>query len=176
MHVRALVILAACLGLPVLASAQSLRLPELSDLKKQATESVTVTLGPEVLDFVSAFPDGDDPDMARIRKAFQEIKSVTVRSFKFDTDVRPGAELDDLRRQLNTPEFSPLVQVHDRGKSEDVNIYLAYSGRVVRELVIMAVSPREITLVDVAGTLEPSRIAELRGAFEHRGHATVQID
>jgi hypothetical protein len=167
-----------CLGLPLWAAAQDgqLRLPELSHLQEEAAQSVNVTLGPKVLGLISAFADDGDADFDRIKKAFDEITSVTVRSFKFDTPVQPGAELEDLRRQLATPAWSPLVQVHDRDKSEDVAVYVAYGERVVHGLVILAVSPQEISLVHVAGTLEPSRIAELRLAFAHPNSAVVKSE
>lgn len=175
MRLPALVPFAACLMLPVLAAAQDapLRLPDLTELQAHATGFVNVTLGPQVLGLVSGLADGDDPDLTRVKQAFQEITSVTVRSFKFDTDVHPGAGFDDLRRQLAAPWWSPLVQVHDRDKGEDVGIYLACGERAVNGLVVLAVSPRQITLVHVAGTLDPSRIAQLRRAFEdaHSGEA-----
>lgn len=171
-----LVCLLVCLGLPLGAAAQDgqLRLPELSHLQEQAAQSINLTLDAKVLGLMSALVHDHDTDFDRVRKAFDEITAVTVRSFKFDTLVQPDAELEDLRRQLATPAWSPLVQVHDRDKGEDVGIYLAYGERVVHGLVILAVGPRELTLVHVAGTLEPSRIAELRLAFEHPGVAKVQ--
>lgn len=170
MHIRALVVAAACLGLPLLAVAQEpqLRLPELRHLQEQAVESVNVTLGPFELGFAAAFMDGHDPGVAQIKKTFmQGIKTVTVRSFKFDTDVLPGSEIGELRQQLQAPGWSQLVQVHDGDKSEDVGVYLAYDGSSVHQLAVLHVSPREITLVHVTGNLDPNRLAELRRTFEH---------
>jgi hypothetical protein len=168
MHVRALVPVVACLGLPLLALAQSgeLRVPELKALEAHATQSVNVTLGPSVLGLAGDILDDQDPGLAEVKKAFQDIKAVTVRSFKFDTDVAPGPEIEDLRRQLVAPVWSQLVQVHDRDKAEDVGIYLAHDARVVRGLVVLAVAPREITLVHIVGSLDPARIAQIRRAFE----------
>lgn len=177
MHVRVVVLsfacILACLGLPCVAAAQApqLRLPELSHLQEHAVSFVNVTLGPQMLELASALPDGHDRDADRIRDLFQEIKSVTVHSFKFDSDVHPGTDFDDLHRQLEAPGWTRLVQVHDRDKSEDVDVYLAYDEHIVRQVLILAVNPREITLVHVTGALEPSRIAEVRRAFEHRDGA-----
>lgn len=166
-----LAVLVGVLGLPARATAQEapLRLPALSHLQAQAIQSVNVTLDAKVLGLLSAFADDDpyDADFDQIQRVFNEITSVTVRSLKFDAPVQPGTELDDLRRQLASPAWSPLVQAHDRDKSEDVGIYLAYGERVVHGLVILAVSPRQVTLVHVQGRLEPSRVAEIRRTFEH---------
>lgn len=173
MLVRAL-LAAACLGLPLVALAQDrgeqpqLRLPELGRLQQHAAESVNVTLGPLALSFAGAFVDGHDPGMAQIRKTFFEgIESVTVRSYQFDTDVVAGPEIGDLRQQLNASGWSRLVQVHDRGKGEDVGVYLVYDAHSVRQLAVLAVGRREITLVHVTGHLDPSRLAQLRLAIEH---------
>jgi ABC-type transporter Mla MlaB component len=172
-RVRILLPLAACLGLPWLAAAQAppLRLPDLAYLQEHAVQSVNVTLDPPALNLAGAFMDDKDPEMANVRQVFQQITSVTVRSFQLDKDLQDVPEIDSLRRQLDSAGWTRLVQVHDRHKSEDVGVYLAYEEQRVRQLVVLAVNPREITLVHIAGDIDPARLAELRRSFEHHDQA-----
>jgi hypothetical protein len=168
MHTRFLVPVVACLTFPLLAMAQDgrLRLPDLGHLQAHATQSVNVTLGPFALQFASWFMDDADPEVARVKKTFSELKSVTVRSFKLDTDLAahdPGIE--DLRRQLSMAGWLPLVQVHDRDRNEDVGVYVAHDERIIHGLAVLAVKPREVTLVHLSGSIEMERLAELRQAL-----------
>jgi hypothetical protein len=162
---RVLVPVVACLAFPWLAMAQDgqLRLPPFKDLQSHAVESVDLTLGPFPLRFAAWFMDGDDPSVAEVKKAFRSITSVRVRSFRFDADVLPrSADIDEVRRQLTGPGWAPLVHVHDRNTNEDTDIFISHDEHSVRAMAILEVSPRQLNLVHITGSLELDQIARLR--------------
>jgi len=172
---RLLAVAAVCLTIPVFATAQSpeLKLPSFPDLKERATESVNVTLGSLPLQFAGWLMSDDDPDSAGVKKTLQGLKSVQIRSFQFSADYSyPQAEIDQLRAQLSAPGWSQLAQVRKRGDEagrnrETVDIYVAVEDKKVKGLVIIACQPREFTVVNIIGTIDPEQIAGLRKAFVH---------
>jgi len=172
---RLLAVAAVCLAVPVLASAAGpqLKLPSFPDLKQHATESVDLTLGWMPLHLVGWLMNDGDPDSAEARKTLQGLKSVQIRSFRFSADYAyPQAEVEQLRAQLSSPGWSPLVQVRKRGdqegkNKENVDIYVALDDKKVKGLVIIACEPREFTIVNIVGTIDLEQIAGLRKTFVH---------
>jgi hypothetical protein len=172
-HAPLLAAAAACLTLPLLASARGpeLTLPSFPDLREHATESVDVTLGWMPLRLMGWLMNDGDPDSAQVKETLKGLKSVQIRSFEFKTDYAyPQADIDRLRAQLTAPQWSPLVQVRKRGDQdgqdkENVDIYVALEDKKVSGLVIIASGPRELTLVNIVGTIDLEQIAGLRRTF-----------
>jgi len=80
-------------------------------------------------------------DSAEVSKALKAVKSVQIRSFRFDTDFACSrADLGALRSQLSQPGWSRLVQVHNRNQ-EDVDVYVALEDQVIRGIAIVACQP-----------------------------------
>ena len=74
MNARLLTVAAACLTLPLLATAQGpqpLQLPSFPDLKEHATESVDITLGWMPLHIMGWFMNDDDPDTAEMKQTLE---------------------------------------------------------------------------------------------------------
>ena len=159
--------------LPQLCFAQppELKLPNFDGLRRDAVESVDVTLGPNVLGFASQFVDENDPQSATIKRALRGVQKVQVKSYRFTTDHSYApADLEALRSQLAAPVWHQLVQVHDRGKSEDVDIYYALDHHTVTELAILAAEPRQFTVVNILGAVDLEQVASLGRVFVPGGH------
>jgi hypothetical protein len=172
-HARSLAAAAACLSLPLLVSARGseLKLPSFPDLREHATESVDLTLGWMPLHLMGWLMNDSDPDSAQVKETLKGLKSVQIRSFQFSADYAyPQADIDLLRAQLAAPEWSRLVQVRKRGDQdgrdrENVDIYVALEDKKVKGLVIIACEPRELTIVNIVGTIDLGQIASLRRTF-----------
>lgn len=167
MHIRTLAAAAAAFLLPLLACSQSpeLKLPSLGDLKGHATESVDITLGAFPLHFAASLMDDRDGDSAEVRKALKAVKSVQIRSFRFDTGFACSqADLGALRSQLSQPGWSRLVEAHKRNR-EDVDVYVALEDQVIRGIAIVACQPREFTIINIVGTVDLDQLARLRRAL-----------
>ena len=183
MNARLITVAAACLTLPLLATAQDpkLELPSFPDLKQHATESVDLDLGWMPLHLVGWLMPDSDPDSAQVRQTIKGLKSVQIRSYQFDADYAyPQADVDRLRAQLSQPGWSHLVQVRKRGEegskgSENVDIYIALEDKKVKGLVIIACEPREFTIVNIVGTIDLDQIAGLRKAFVPPGGRSAQL-
>lgn len=164
---------AACLSLPLAATARGaeLELPSFPDLREQATESVDLTLGWMPLHLMGWLMNDGDPDAAQVKETLKGLKSVQIRSYQFNADYAyPQADLDRLRARLAAPGWSPLVQVRKRGDrdgqdKEKVDIYVALEDKKVKGLVIIACEPRELTIVNIIGTIDLEQIAGLRRTF-----------
>jgi len=145
----------ACLLLPALAAAgdAKLKLPEFRGLADKATESVNITLNPWMLRTMAAFMDENDADEAATRRLLAGIKSIDVRNYEFAGDSAYSAsDIDAVRAQLAAPGWSPLVQVHDAKKREDVDIYLQIENGHTSGFALIASEPREFTIINIVGS------------------------
>jgi hypothetical protein len=182
-HARLVAVAAACLTLPLLATARGpeLTLPSFPDLREHATESVDLTLGWMPLHLMGWLMSDGDPDSAQVKETLRGLKSVQIRSYQFDADYAyPQADIDRLRAQLSAPQWSPLVQVRKRGErdgadKENVDIYVALEDKKVKGLVIIACEPRELTIVSIAGTIDLEQIAGLRRTFVPPAKGMTQL-
>jgi hypothetical protein len=173
LHAPLLAAVAACLTLPLFADARGseLTLPSFPDLREHATESVDITLGSMPLHLMGWVMNDGDPDSAQVKETLKGLKSVQIRSYQFNADYTyPQADIDRLRAQLAAPGWSPLVQVRKRGDQdgharENVDIYVALEAKKVKGLVIIACEPRELTIVNIVGTIDVEQIAGLRKTF-----------
>jgi hypothetical protein len=145
-----------------LAADPELRLPSLESLQRNATESVNVTIGPWPLSMASWVLDGsDNADDRDLREVLQGLKSINVRSFKFEADYDRSI-VESVRSQLSTPGWNRLVQVRQHGdKADIVDIYVSTSQDAVNGLAIIASGPRELTIVNIAGSVDPAKLAKV---------------
>jgi len=183
MKTRLLAVAAACLAVPLLASAEAqLQIPSFPELRAHATESVDLTLGWMPLHLLGwLMKKTDDPDAAQVRETLKGLQSVQIRSYEFNSDYAyPQAAIDRVRAQLSAPGWSPLVQVRRRGDQEgkgkeNVDIYVALEDKKVKGLVIIASEPREFTIVNIVGTIDLEQIASLSRTFVHPGRTLGQL-
>src|SRR5687767_4012405 len=78
-----------------------LLLPEFASLADKASESVNVTLGPELLGMGCRFLNPKIPEQADAKKLCTGLSGIYVRSYTFDSDFAyPKADVERVRRQL----------------------------------------------------------------------------
>ena len=161
--------LAVALALPGQALADpELTIPNFSHLRSKAVDSVDVTLDGFLLRIARKFvrSDADDPEAAAAADFLENIKSVRVRNFTFDEDgAYSKSDVDSVRKQLSSPGWSPLVQVHRNAPQEDVDVYVNMEGDQVKGLAVIASEPREFTIVNIVGSIDVDKIGRLEGQF-----------
>lgn len=155
-------------ALPAACFAQEgrVKLPDFSELAKRATNSVVVTLDHDLLQTASQFIPNDDGNAAAARTAINGLDGVYVRNFTFAHDHDYSrADVDAILKQLHAPIWSPMVSVHETGSNEDVHIYLCRDKGHTKGMVIVAAEPRELTIVNLVGDIDPAKLAQLGGRF-----------
>lgn len=156
-----LVTILLTLALPASAQRLNLDFPGLAD---KANEVVDVTLDAQMLRLAANFFSGKNGDERAIRDIVHRLEGIYVRAYEFD---RPGEYdmrlVENFRRQLG-PTWKRIVNVRSRDR-ENVEVYTDVRGDQVAGLVVIAAEPRELTIVNIVGPIDMSRLASLEGHF-----------
>lgn len=148
------------------AFAQSkglLQLPEFASLSDKASDTVSVTLGPELLGLAAKWLSDADPEQAAAKKLVGGLTGVYVRHYEFDEDFAyPVADIDRVRRQLAAPGWSRMVQAKSKKESTNVEVYMLIDNGRAAGLAIIANEPREFTIVNIVGSIDLEQLHELK--------------
>lgn len=173
---RLILALCACCGPAALAHAQTpaLKLPVFTELRSHATESVDISLGSLPLKLAGWFAGhaDNDPDSAAAAALFKGLHALNVQHYEFASDYAyPRADVDAVRAQLAGAGWNQLVRVHNPGRNENVDIYLALDKDRITGLTIVASAPREFTIVNAVGSLDLAQVEKLRRHFDYHHDA-----
>jgi hypothetical protein len=159
-------IIIACLALLPLA-AQEIKLPpNLEKLADKAREVVDVTMDGPLLQLAARFLSDRDPDEARVKKLVAGLKSIYVRSFEFESRGEyQESDLDALRNQLKSPGWSRIVGVKSKKDGENAEVYLKSENGGITGLAVIAAEPKELTVVNIVGSIQPEDLRDLGGRF-----------
>lgn len=165
-----LTVLAACLA--VLASAQQFQF-NLEHLTAKASDTVNVSLNGATLQFAAKFLDSKDPDQSKVKKLIAGLEGIYVKSFEFQKAGEwTPADLESVRKQLKSPDWSKIVGVKSTADGEIDEIYVRSQSGKINGVAILAAEPKELTVVYIAGTVDLDSLAELGG---HLGIPKVDI-
>ena len=158
---RTLVIL--LLALPLAAQGPKLQF-NLDHLASRAIEKVTVSLDGSLLRLGSKFLPDDDPDSAKAKKVVEGLSAIYVRSFEFDKDnAFSTKDYEAIQKQLEAPGWSCIVSVRSKkAAGSDADICLFQKDGKIGGLAILAVDPREITVVNIIGSITPDQLKDLK--------------
>jgi len=149
------------------AWAQEIKLPvNLDALADKADEAVSVTMDKSMLQFASKFLHDKDDDEADVRKLIAGLEGIYVRSFEFRNEGEYNmADVEAVRSQLQSPPWGRLVGVRSK-HGDNVDVYFKDGGNGhVGGIVVIAAEPRELTIVNIIGTLDPEKLVDLGGEF-----------
>jgi hypothetical protein len=162
---KSLLIFACLAALPVMAAPQQFQL-NLDAVAAKASGHVDVSLSASTLQFAARFLDGNDPDEAKVKKLVAGIEGIYVRHFEFKSEKAwSEADLEPVRAQLRGPEWSKIVGVSSSEDGENVDVWLRTSGNKTIGVAIIATEPKEVTVVNIAGTIDLETLSELGGHF-----------
>lgn len=148
-----------------LLGGQQLKL-NLDHLAAQASDSVDISLNNSTLQFAARFLDGKDPDEAKVKKLIAGIDGIYIRSFEFKKDgAWSQADLEGVRGQLKTPDWSRIVGFKSSEEGETAEVYVHIENKKTTGLAIVVTNPRQFTVVNLSGTIDLDSLADLSGHF-----------
>ena len=148
--------------------AQEFRLPaSFDELAEKAEEVVDITLDASMLGLASAFLSGKTDEEAQVKELVKGLKGIYVRVFEFaEEGAYSPSDYEDLRSQLQTPEWNRIVSVRSRKKSGDnAEVYLRKDGDRISGLTVLAAEPKELVVVHIDGPININDLAKLGGSF-----------
>lgn len=162
----ALVAVAALAG-TALAQNPKLRLEGLERLEAKAAKTIDVTIDSELMGMAVKFLSREkDADTQKVREVIAGVKEIYVRGYEFENEGEyDKADVDAIRSQLTGPGWSRLTSVRSRKGGENAEIYVMHGGGKVLGLAILASDPKELTVVNIIGEIDPERLSELDGEF-----------
>jgi hypothetical protein len=156
-------------------SAQEIKLPaNLDQLMAKAKNVVDVTLDGPLLKLAGRFLSDKDPDEARAKRMVANLKGIYVRSLEFET---PGeyqaSDVDQIRAQLKSPAWTRVVGVRSKTEGENAEVFLKTDGSTIGGLVVLVADPKELTIVNIVGQIDPEDLRDLGGHF---GVPKIELD
>lgn len=148
--------------------AQEITLPaSLDKLAAKARESVNVTLDGSMLRLAARFLSDKDSDEAKAKKTISGLQSVMVKSFEFAKEGEyDPADVNAVRSQLQSPAWSRIVGTKSKATGQDIDVYFKIDGKgQLGGIFIIDAEPRELTIVNITGVLDPEHLADLGGQF-----------
>jgi hypothetical protein len=140
--------------------------PALTQLNAQAAAKSSFTLDRTLLGAAaSLIPDSERETRQTIRK----LDGLSVHLLRFGAAGIPDETLvDALRQTYHLRGWKHLVTTTSAGgpvQSETTDVWLVLDGATVRGGVMLLETPKSLTLVTVAGNLNPVDLLHLRGHF-----------
>jgi hypothetical protein len=137
----------------------------LDHLASKASDTVDLSLNTSLLNFAGKFLNGKDPDEAKVKKLIVGITGIYIKSFEFKQDgAYVPADLDRVRSQLKSPEWSRIVGVKSEG-SEHIEVWARSENGKISGIAILASEPRQLTVANIVGNVDLESLADLGGHF-----------
>ena len=140
--------------------------PALAQLSAQAAVKSNFTLDRNLLKVASGLiSDSDD----EVRQAVNKLDGVSVHTMRFGSEsVADPAAVDAVREAYHLRGWKHLVTTTNAGgplRNGTTDVWLVMDGTNLRGAVVLAETPKSLTLVTVAGNLSPVDLLHLRGHF-----------
>jgi hypothetical protein len=149
---------------PAFGQGARLQLDGLNRLAEKTAEVVDVTLDPAMLRLAAGFLSKEKPDEAAMKELVSGLTGVYVKSFEFDREgVYSDADVESIRRQLKTPGWTRVVNIDSKRDREQVEMYVWRQGEQSGGLAILAAEPKELTVVNIVGRVDLTKLGALQG-------------
>jgi Domain of unknown function (DUF4252) len=140
--------------------------PALAQLSSEAPVKSNFTLDRTMLGIAAGLvPDSDAPT----RQAINKLDGVSVHTMRFnEAGIPDEAAVAAVRASYHLRGWKHVVTTSDHGSpmhNGTTDVWVVLDGMNVRGAVVLAETPRSLTLVTVAGDLSPVDLMHLRGHF-----------
>jgi Domain of unknown function (DUF4252) len=114
---------------------------------------------------LSAMSDRRTPDEAKLKELLEGLKGVYVKRYQFTSFGEfSDADMEPIRAQVRTPGWSRIANVRSK-REGNYDVYIMTEGSIIRGLVVLASEPKAMTVVNVVGPLDLSKLSQLEGKF-----------
>lgn len=146
-------------------TAQPIKWPaSFEKLAQKATEVADVTLDGSTLKLASKFLSGDEPDQAKLKTTVSRIEGIYVKSFEFENSGEYSqADIEEIRSQIKPTDWKRIVNVTSKKDGENVEIFVREKDGKSQGFFILAAEPKELTIVQILGSLTLDDLAGLEG-------------
>ena len=142
-------------------AAGRLRLDSLERLAPKATESVNIELDGILTKFAGSILSDTDQEERAAKELIQGLRGIYVRSYEFKAAGQfTDADVAALREQLRAPGWSRVVDFESLDFG-DAEVYMATAGGRVEGFALLVVQPRELTVVNLVGSLDLDKLKQL---------------
>jgi len=148
-------------------TAGRLRLDSLEKLAPKAAETVNIEIDGILIRFAGSILSDEDADERAVKELVAGLRGVYVRSYEFKSDGQVAeADVAALREQLRAPGWTRVMDVKSKGLDfGDAEVYLATANGRVEGFALLVVEPRELTVVNIVGSLDLDKIRRLGANF-----------
>lgn len=149
------------------ASAQNprIQITQLDVLAAKASQTVDVNIDEGLMQIAKNFLSNKDADEVKVKELVNGLKGIYVKSFEFETENQfSDADLESIRAQLRNSAWNRIVNVSSK-KEGSVEVYVMHSGSQISGLALLAVDPKEVTVVNIIGPVDLEKLSELEGQF-----------
>ncbi len=135
-------------------------------LAARASNVDEVTMDKNMLGFAGQFMKDGAKDDAEAKNIMRNLDGIYVRDYEFD---KPGAytqaDLEEIRRQFLTSEWTPMVRERSLKTGESTDVYTKAVNGEIRGMLVLDAEPKELQFVYLTGKLKPSDLNHLSGNF-----------
>ncbi|MCI0491282.1 MAG: DUF4252 domain-containing protein [Blastocatellia bacterium] len=166
-------LLGPLLVLTILATASAyaqdakLKLDHLDKLAEKADQSIDINLDGVTLSLAEkALSSTRSPEEAVIKELVKQLKGIYVKRFEFEQEGQYAeADIAPLREQLSAPAWSRIVGVRSKRKGENIEVYAMAEGEKMIGLAVIAIEPKELTIVHIVGPVDLEKLIEVARYF-----------
>jgi hypothetical protein len=140
--------------------------PALARLSAQAAVKSNFTLDHDMLAAAAGLvPDSDAPT----RQAIGKLRGVSVHTMRFgEAGMANPTDVESIRAAYHLRGWKHVVSAGNSGgpvHDGTTDVWVVMDGANLRGAVVLAETPKSLTLVTVAGNLSPVDLLHLRGHF-----------
>ena len=140
-----------------------LRLESIEKLAPKAAEAVNIEIDGILIKFAGSILSDEDADERAVKELVTGLRGVYVKSYEFKSAGEfAEADVAALREQLRAPGWTRVMDVKSKGLDfGDAEVYLATAGGRVEGFALLVVEPKELTVVNIVGSLDLDKIRRL---------------
>ena len=150
----------------VSASASPLGKVQFTDLSAfYGAPAVEINLNQALLAMVTAFSNGQDPELS---KMLNKIEEVNVRVYNLNKSPDKAVQaLQSLDKTLRTNQWQPIVTVNE--ENEKVSILARTSQGIMDGIVVMVVPLEQVggeaVFINIVGEIDPAQLSKVTKAL-----------